>query len=125
MVLDADLARLMAAQESTRDILSRNLRSLMDDNRWSEHDVARKSGVAQKTVNKILNRQTLPRTDTVDRLAKAFGLASWQLTLPVDPEELSDTGSFKVLLSHYLKASPDGRQHINRVAEREADYSRK
>jgi transcriptional regulator with XRE-family HTH domain len=94
----------------------------MDEKEWSERRLAAKSGVAQKTINKILNLESAPTSDTIDKLAAAFGLAAWQLTLPIPPEQISDSGSFSALLHHYIAASPDSRAEISRVAEREAKH---
>lgn len=121
-VLGRTEGHIVAKAIDTKIVVARNLRALMDERKWSERRVGEKSGLSQKAVNKVLNLDSAPTSDTLDKLAKAFGLAAWQLTLPIPTDQLSDSGKFSTLLNHYLAASPDSRAEIARVAEREAKY---
>lgn len=122
-MIPSGFARFPAAlMHSTKAVLARNVRALMADRQWSERDLAQKSGVSQKAINNLLNQRAAPSSDTIDRIARAFNMQTWQLTLPVEPEQLRDSGRFASLLSHYLVASEQGRTWIARVAEQEAKY---
>ena len=115
----------MASPLNTKEILSSNLRALIDLHEWSERALAEKSKVAQKTINKILNQESSPTVETTEKLAKAFGLNGWQLMVPNLPTDLLESQSLQVLLENYVSASGAGREYINRVAAKEAEYRRK
>ena len=104
------------------DAVARNLRLLLDHNKWSEHKLATKSGIAQKTINNILNEESSPTVATTSRLASAFRVDGWVLMLPNMPADIS-THSLNELVDHYSKASPEGREYIKRIAEKEAGYT--
>lgn len=66
----------------TFEILVENIRSLLEKNGWSQSELARRSGVGQKTVNNIVsNRDESASTkiSTVEAIAKAFGVSTAQL----------------------------------------------
>lgn len=106
-----------------RETLARNLRHLMEMENLSEPALAKRSGVSQRTINNILRIEKAPTLDTVDKLAAAFGLNLWHLIMPSLPEDLVRSPSLEKLYRAYIKASPDGREYIDRVAEREAKFS--
>lgn len=79
----ASVARMTTnATHALRD----NVRNLMDQRGWSQHMLAAKSRVAQTTIGNILRYRDAqdkhPSTDTLERLANAFGLPAWRLLLP-------------------------------------------
>jgi transcriptional regulator with XRE-family HTH domain len=75
-----------------RAVLQQNLKSLMasTDGPKSQGELCRKSGVAQATIGRILNGQgENARIETVDKLAKAYGLEGWQILVAgMDPNNL-------------------------------------
>jgi len=107
-----------------RDSLINNLRHLMRKEKLSEQALAKRAHVAQKTINKILNGQSAPTLDTVDKLAFAFSITSWQLIMPNLPEELISSGSLEKLYKSYIQATEKGREYLIHVAEHEAEYKR-
>lgn len=71
-------------------MLRQNLKLLMvttKDGPNSQSALRRKSGVAQATIGRILSeRGENARIETIDRLARAYGLEGWQLLVPgMDP----------------------------------------
>lgn len=104
------------SSEDTRRVLARNLRALMDQRGWDQGTVAKHSGVSQKTVSNMLRMEGSPRVESVQRVAEAFEIQGWQLIAAT-----IDT-SLKHLLDAWVDASDEGRAHILRVAEREAEY---
>lgn len=112
----------VASPPNTKEIISSNLRALIDLHQWSERVLAEKSKVAQKTVNKILNQESSPSAETIEKLAKAFGLNGWQLMLPNMPTDLLESPSLQVLFDNYASSSGAGREYINRIAAKEAAY---
>lgn len=70
--------------------LARNLDALMKahaDMR-SQAAVARRAGIDQRTVGRILHTKHAPTLQQIDKLASAFGMPAWQLLLPgFDPSD--------------------------------------
>jgi transcriptional regulator with XRE-family HTH domain len=105
-----------------RETLARNLRYIMKIEKLSEEALAKKAGVSQKQINNILNRQHAATIDTLDKIAAAFGLTNWQLMLPNLPDDLISSPSIAKLYKSYINSSDEGRELIDRLAEREAHY---
>ena len=61
----------------------------------------RRSKVAQSTIDRILGRESAATVDTLDQLAGAFGLASWQLIHP-QPSLTKDEAEFYARLRALL-----------------------
>lgn len=70
-------------------MLAQNLKALLEhkDGPKSQSELFRKSKVAQATIGRILGEEgENARIETIDKLAKAFGLEGWQLLVPgMDP----------------------------------------
>ncbi len=68
-----------------RDVLAQNLRSLMASHAdlASQSALHKKSRVAQATIGRILrDGGENARIETVEKLARAFGLEGWQMLVP-------------------------------------------
>lgn len=65
-------------------VLSVNLAALMSahEGLGTQAAVAKRSGMDQRTVGRILNREHSPTLRQIDGLAAAFGLLPWQLLVP-------------------------------------------
>lgn len=105
-----------------RETLAQNLQHLMELRDWSAYDLAKESGVGQKTIWNILNQQSAPSIETVDRLAAAFGLNLWHLIMSNLPDDLLQSPSLPRIIERYAHARPDDRRLIEGVAERTAQY---
>lgn len=118
----------MKSRPKTRDTLARNLAYLMDhqqDGYWSQEKVATKAGVSQRTVSNMLNPDShSPKLESVDMVARAFGLEGWHLILPNLIDDLQSDTSIRKIYDAYVEANTEGRRHIQRVAEREAEFHR-
>ncbi len=73
----------------TRTIVAANLQALMDqaaDNKQyhlaTQNQLAKVSGVGQKTISAILAKDQATGIDTLQKLAQAFKLQAWQLLVP-------------------------------------------
>lgn len=113
----------MDERTATKTVLARNLRYLMGDRGWDQVDLAKKSGVSQKTVSNILNEMKVPGLDTVDKLAGAFGLNLWQLIMPGLVDDLRSPTSIREVYEAFRKTNDKGKEFILSVAEREAEYN--
>lgn len=105
-----------------RSALAHNLSYLMRRDKMSEATLARRSGVAQKTINNIRNGISVPTLDTVESLAAAFSISSWHLILPNLPDDLIASREVEAFWNNYVRASQAGRRYIHHAAEREAEY---
>lgn len=109
--------------KQTERYIAANLRALMKKAKHSERDLAHKSGVAQKTVNNILNARGEAKIPTVERLAAAYGLNGWQLLVKSLGKDVENPGTaVGSLVNAFLNASEEGQRAILGIAEREAKY---
>lgn len=65
----------------SKEIIAANLRQLMLKNKHSEGDLHRKTGLSQSTIGRTLKGETATTVDTLDALAKVYGLLSWQMMI--------------------------------------------
>lgn len=91
----------------------------------SQAELARQSDVSQKTISNILNPEVeqSPSIETAEKLAKPFGLEGWHLIMPNLPDDLVSSPSIERLLNSYINSSQEGRDMINKVADRESKYA--
>lgn len=55
------------------DVLTR-MRSLQKERNWTNKTLAQSSGVAIGTVNNMYKNETMPRTDTLEKYCRGFGI---------------------------------------------------
>ena len=110
---------------STAECFANNLRLLMRLSAVNQTELAKMSGVSQKTISNILKGTQTPTIETADLLAAAFGLEGWHLIMPNLPSDLVSSPTIEALFSSFLGASAGGREMIIKVAEREAEYNKK
>jgi transcriptional regulator with XRE-family HTH domain len=79
----------------TREIIAANLRKLMDKNKHSEGDLHRKTGLSQSTIGRTLKGETATTVDTLDALAKVYGLLAWQMI--IENLDITNPPTLKVL----------------------------
>jgi transcriptional regulator with XRE-family HTH domain len=107
---------------ATRETLARNLRALMDEAKWNQVELSKRSGISQRQISNILRQETGCSIEHADAIAKAFGLQGWHLIMPTLRREI-ETGALARLVDRYAQASVEGRAAIDRVAELESRYS--
>lgn len=115
--------KMGAKKTSTAENFVANLRFLMRLNDISQTTLAKKSGVSQKSISNILNGNQIPSIEMAEQLAAAFGLEGWHMIMPNLPDDLRSSSALSKLYKGFIKATPEGRKHIEMVAEREAAYS--
>jgi len=101
----------------SKTALAANLRHLMDKNKLSEAQAAKKTGVSQKGINKILNESTSATIDIIERLAHGFNIPTW---LIITPHMNSDEQS---LLESYRNSSESAKNIFRGVAQASAPYA--
>lgn len=67
---------------AVRETLSGNIRTLLRQNRLSENQLARLSGVSQKQVNNICRMRTGCGVDAIAAMAGTLNLPPWLLLVP-------------------------------------------
>jgi transcriptional regulator with XRE-family HTH domain len=107
--------------QNTRETVAANLRDLLDLREWSEHQLAARAKIAQKTINNILNQRSACSVETAEALARAFNLAGWHLLIPGLPAQIAASPVLFTLVQDWLTSSRDGRQLIEMIAKRERD----
>lgn len=105
---------------STRETLSKNLRTLMKIRNWTQVQLAEKSGVSQTMISSILAERSGCSVETTDALAHAFGLHGWHLLMAGLTEDLLKSKAVQRLLESYIEATPDGQALIDAMAVRES-----
>ena len=91
----------------------------------STHSLAKRSGIPQRTVANVLSGNHKISVEAADTLAAAYGLDGWHLLLPDLPADLTQSKKIGKLYRQYLSSSKTGREHIELVADREAEYASK
>lgn len=117
----------MALHREMALALASNLHRLMDHHKLSQAELARKSGVGQRTLSTLLDTANIleinPRSTTIEQLATFFQIPSWQLLIPDLPLELLMSQRLSRLVENYRDAPEEGRANIHRIAESEVRYA--
>jgi transcriptional regulator with XRE-family HTH domain len=109
---------------TTTEAVAKNLRRLMDVNGLTQVQVAKRAGVSQRHISNVLNAVSEPGIEKINKIARVFGLHGWQLQMPNLPEDMLVGGVVTRVIDALTQASPEGREMIGRLAEREAHYSK-
>jgi transcriptional regulator with XRE-family HTH domain len=109
-------------KKTTVESLAQNLTLLMQLTNMKKPELSRKSGVSPRMIAYILNAERRATIETVDDLAKVFGLEGWHLIMPSLPKDLKTSKALQRLVENYIESSGEGRGMIDMVAEREAKY---
>ena len=110
---------------NTRENLARNLARLMQLKGWSQTELARESGVPQRTISDVLNwqdRKRGPSVELAEQLARPFALNGWDLIRPELPMDLETSRRFKTMADSFFRLNAEGQATVSRVAEMEARY---
>ena len=104
-------------RRSAKDVLSVNLRNLMQEEFGDENTAAagRKAGIPQKTVHNAVHGDVSPRLVTIEKLAHGFGLETYQLLLDID----SASSNLLSIIRAYNRAGPSKRRLIEIAAKAE------
>ncbi len=78
----------MAKNRTSREVIAKNLFHLMESapHLNSQPKVAARSGLGQTSIGRILRTEAGATVDSLDAIAKAFGIEPWHLLVPnLDP----------------------------------------
>lgn len=88
-----------------------------NNNNEGQSDLHRRSGVAQSTIGRILaDKGENARIETLERIAKAYGLQAWQLLIPgvnpKNPPMLRVAGEVEKALYARLEDALEGLKNL-------------
>ena len=69
----------MKRMNSSRQILAENIKSILDRDGLSVRGFAMRHKLPQKQIDRIVKKENAVSLDTLDELADAIGVMSWQL----------------------------------------------
>ncbi|PJL25917.1 hypothetical protein B9Y64_15445 [Stenotrophomonas maltophilia] len=114
------------ANDSSRT-LADNVRRLMEAAGDTQAKVAKRAGLAQRSVGNVVTygttHETSPTLRTVDGIADAYGVPVWMLLLDQVPLEVLQSPELARLIDNYIKAPASARANIDRVADAEVRYA--
>jgi len=114
------------ANDSSRT-LADNVRRLMEAAADTQAKVAKRAGLAQRSVGNVVTygttHETSPTLRTVDGIADAYGVPVWMLLLDQVPLEVLQSPELARLIDNYIKAPASARANIDRVADAEVRYA--
>lgn len=108
--------KLKKKRISPRETLAINLAFLKQRFGYSDREIGKRAGISPKSVNNMYNERTDVQLESVDAVAKVFGLGLWHLLMPdleVDYEDLAD---FENLREGWIASSDDGKKQILSIA---------
>ena len=107
---------------SIKENLSKNIQMLLNLNSWSRKDLARKAGISSRMVTYIINQERAATIEVAESIGKAFGVNGWVMISPnLTPDSYK---KIETLTQNYINTSPEGRDLIDMIADREARYTK-
>lgn len=106
----------------TSDTLITNLKTLMKVTKMTKDQVALKSGVSSRMISYVLAGEKTPSIEIAEALGKAFGLSGWHMIMPSLPYDLAKSGKLDELVRNYAASDEEGRDFLNKAAQREAKH---
>lgn len=107
-------------------VFSENVRNLRKARGWSQTELARRAGLAQRTISNIENIQEIPDyspvLESLEKLAMAFRVPGFLMVLPLPVTDLQDTG-IRELVDNYFLATERDRETLvmaSQMAARQA-----
>lgn len=101
------------------DDFARNARAQLKERGWTPPELARRAGLAPKTVNNVLNGRHHAQQDVLEKIAAALGLKMWQLWLPELPAGAAHNETFPRLVTSAARLSPDAASRIVHIIDLE------
>lgn len=111
--------------KNSREAIANNVKRLMDHHGHNQTALAKKSGVSQRTISNVIRPDSAGSLtlESMDAIARAYGLQTWHIMLPNAPLELLVNSSLEKLVDNYMYATREGRDMITRVSAREAEIA--
>lgn len=78
----------MISDDDVRHNVAVNLQSLLDDRDWSQSELARRSGVWQTNISRVIREECIPTVAVLARLAEALHVSMDRL-VAAPPEKIA------------------------------------
>lgn len=104
---------------NARNALSGNLKVLMMQNELDQKGMAKKADTSQKTISNAVTASFSASIDTLDKIATALSVESWELLIDNVPSVMIGTRRISKLVKSYISASPESRAYIDSILEKE------
>jgi transcriptional regulator with XRE-family HTH domain len=114
------ITSLFAMDEQLK-FFGRNVLAQMNHRGLTTAALAKKAGIAPKTLNNLLIGRHAPQSDVLVKIAKALKVEFWQLWLPDFPVDMAHDETFPKLIQTASKLSPDALKSIARMATLELE----
>ena len=109
-------------KKSPKQVLADNIKHLRTLKGWSQSELARRSGIPQRTISAIENSVHNTGVEHLESLGKALSVPAWSLLFAdIDPA-LFARGALPDLIANFAALPEDSRQEVKHVANREKRY---
>lgn len=105
--------------------VAHNIRRLLEIKKWTQGNLAEKSGVSLKMIGNIVNQKESVSITRLWMIAETFRVPPWFLLVPNIPDEMLERGNIEKVFRDYINSPQEGKEYITRVAEKEASYGKK
>lgn len=99
------------------EVLSKNLEPLKENTGLEDGLIAKKAGVARKTVNNMTASRHSTTVGAIAAVASVFRAEAWQMLVSGMPTKKYELEQFARLVRMYLALSDGGRESVVRTAE--------
>jgi transcriptional regulator with XRE-family HTH domain len=102
------------AMELPGAVFARHLAALQERRGWSDSELARRSGVSNRTIGVYKRNESVPSIDNADRIGRALGFPGWLLQVPgLDPMHPTPLKGLHRLIEAYGQACEAGRDALD------------
>lgn len=105
--------RMEKLRPNTQESLRKNLKRLMEVQKISQAELARRSGISQTHIGGILRGESSATVEIADALARPLGTNGWIIIKPDLPDELLISSALRDLVDGYCNADTAGREFID------------
>lgn len=118
---------LLITMNKTHISIAKNLEKLMSYRRLTQVELAKKTGVSQRTISNMLNPGSVGSitTGSLEKVSEYFKIEPYHLLIEDLPIEVLISSTIEKVINYYAKSSEEGRENINRIAEMAANYTKK
>ncbi len=109
-------------KKTPKQVLADNIRHLRSLKGWSQSELARRSGIPQRTISAIENAVHNTGVEHLESLGKALSIPAWALLFTEIDPALFQRGGLQELIVNFIALPDDSKQEVKHVANREKRY---
>ena len=79
------------------------LTELMRQRGWSQRELAKRSGIGQTQISKLLSGTSSPSLDTAEAIAQAFDLETWHMLIRATGLPPNDLARLRRVIAAFLE----------------------